>query len=36
LEEICEKESKGYGMDLTYEGKRRRERNKGRFKGVLQ
>jgi hypothetical protein len=36
LEEICEKESKGCGMDLTSEGKRTRKRNKGRFKGVLQ
>jgi hypothetical protein len=36
LKEICEKESKGYGMDLTFEGKRTRERNKGRFKKVLQ
>jgi len=36
LEEICEKESKGCGMDLTSKGKRTRERNKRRFKGVLQ
>jgi len=36
LEEICEKESKGCGMDLTSEGKRTRERNKRRFKGELQ
>jgi len=36
LEEIYEGESKGCGMDLTSEGKRTRERNKGRFKWVLQ
>jgi hypothetical protein len=36
LEEICEKESKGCGMDVTSKGKRTRERNKRRFKGVLQ
>jgi hypothetical protein len=42
LEEICDKESKGCGTDLTSEGKRTREKsetrenNKERFKGVLQ